>query len=153
MENNRSGFRKSISIDGQMKLCSACRNWKSIDSFSRDKSHWTGYAHSCRECKSKVQRAITPARRRATRLKCVYGLTTDEYDLLLLEQQGVCAICKSDNPGHFGVFVVDHDHETGRIRGLLCNNCNMGIGKFKENANLLQDAASYLRGGQNGKIS
>ncbi len=63
---------------------------------------------------------------------------------MLLEQDGKCAICKStDNLGRY--MCVDHNHETGELRGLLCTNCNQALGLFKENLNNLENALSYFR--------
>jgi hypothetical protein len=67
------------------------------------------------------------------------------YDRLFAEQNGKCANCRTDKPGGNGKrFHLDHDHETGRIRGLLCTNCNTGIGQFKDDADLLKAAIEYL---------
>lgn len=74
-----------------------------------------------------------------------YGLSESEYEALLHGQGGVCAICGSAHPGlDFSFFPVDHDHVTGEVRGLLCNDCNLGIQRFKDNANFLVSAATYL---------
>ena len=71
-------------------------------------------------------------------------MTLSQYDELLDRQQGCCAICGTDIPGGRGRFHVDHDHDTGEIRGLLCWQCNGGLGKFKDSPALLDRAASYL---------
>lgn len=84
-------------------------------------------------------------RARKSQLKLSYGLTIDEYDTMLLEQNSSCAICETTTPtGKWKVFAVDHDHTTGDVRGLLCNECNRGIGLLKDNASLLRKAADYL---------
>lgn len=75
----------------------------------------------------------------------VYGLTPDEYDRLLNSQQNRCAICLTDTPtGRWKVFAVDHDHNTGLVRGLLCNECNRGIGLLKDSSDLLKSAYEYI---------
>lgn len=73
-----------------------------------------------------------------------FGVTLDDYNRLLAEQNGRCAICETDDPGGRGAFHVDHDHETGQIRGLLCNECNIGLGKFGDDPARLRAAADYL---------
>ena len=74
-----------------------------------------------------------------------YGLTVDDYNKMYKEQNGKCAICKTDCLSErFGKFDVDHDHETGKIRGLLCNKCNTGLGLFKDNVEHLKSAIEYL---------
>lgn len=79
-----------------------------------------------------------------------YGLYPDDYDRMLEEQDGVCAICKTLPPRRAGptkvaILVVDHDHDTNKVRGLLCTGCNQGIGNFLENEDSLQSAVAYLR--------
>lgn len=74
-----------------------------------------------------------------------YDITVEEYEELLKRQHGRCAICDSDDPGPKKMFFpVDHDHETGRVRGLLCWTCNVGLGCFKDNPVLLRLAADYI---------
>lgn len=74
-----------------------------------------------------------------------YGVTQDWYDEKLSSQGGGCAICGTKEPGHgFKNFCVDHDHETGEARGLLCRTCNAGLGHFKDSQDLLRKANLYL---------
>jgi len=76
-----------------------------------------------------------------------YGITAQGYAELLFLQGGVCKICKG--PGKaYGRLVVDHDHETGVVRGLLCNTCNAGLGQFKDSVELLEAALAYLKEAQ-----
>lgn len=74
-----------------------------------------------------------------------YGITVDQFDVMLAAQGGVCRICRSGDPRGVGSFHVDHDHDTGVIRGLLCSDCNLGLGLFKDDATLLLGAANYLQ--------
>lgn len=73
----------------------------------------------------------------------VYDLTPDDYRRRWEEQDGRCAICRS--PSAFGLLVVDHDHATGIVRGLLCGGCNTGLGLLGDTAESVGAAASYLR--------
>jgi hypothetical protein len=83
-------------------------------------------------------------RMRAGHLKRKYGITIDDYEAMLVAQGGGCAICHAPEPeGHS--LHVDHDHDTGAVRGLLCFNCNAGLGKFGEDIELLSAAVVYLR--------
>jgi len=83
-----------------------------------------------------------------SKLKRAYGITLDEYEELLSKQDSKCAICGIDNNGKYRnkprAFAVDHCHTTGKIRGLLCSDCNTGIGLLKDNINFLQSAIKYL---------
>lgn len=73
------------------------------------------------------------------RLKKLYGLTGVEWDKMFEEQKGMCKICEVSKIKH-----TDHDHKTGRVRGLLCHACNIGLGGFKDDPKLLARAARYL---------
>jgi hypothetical protein len=78
------------------------------------------------------------------------GYSPDEYQALLDKQRGQCAIC-GVREGHLSCrgrkcrLAIDHDHQTGAVRGLLCNNCNRGLGRFKDSVTLLEAAARYLK--------
>lgn len=74
-----------------------------------------------------------------------YGLTPDQFGALLASQSSQCAICATDTPGGRGAFHVDHCHTSLRLRGLLCSNCNTGLGKFKDSVAVLQSAIGYLQ--------
>jgi len=76
---------------------------------------------------------------RKSHLKRKYGLTLEEYDMLLASQSGRCAICGRDGVDH-----VDHDHMTGRVRGILCFQCNVAIGLFEDDIERLITATAYL---------
>lgn len=92
----------------------------------------------------KLDNAKTAKRKaKDRRLRKTYGITITEYDRMLKEQKGVCWICH--RPPKKRALAVDHDHKTGQVRGLLCSNCNYGMGRyFKENAEHLRRAAEYL---------
>jgi DNA repair exonuclease SbcCD ATPase subunit len=80
------------------------------------------------------------------RLSEVYGITEEEYAALLSAQGGKCAVCGGDNSSSrlSTHLFVDHDHKTGKIRGLLCNNCNMALGFARENPDILLKLRAYL---------
>lgn len=86
-----------------------------------------------------------------SRLKIKYNITADVYFSLLENQSGVCAICFSpetkiiNNNKNIAILAVDHDHKTGKIRGLLCKSCNIAIGSMKDSIDRLLSAATYLR--------
>lgn len=84
---------------------------------------------------------------RAARLKCIFGITQEQYDELFDKQNGCCAICERHRDQFKINFAVDHSHETGRIRGLLCYHCNHRlIGRHKD-GDLLRKMADYVEGG------
>ena len=71
-----------------------------------------------------------------------YGLTEEEYNNMVLSQNNLCAIC--NNPSNNKALAIDHNHKTGEVRGLLCQNCNLAIGLFKENIIIFNKAIEYL---------
>lgn len=71
-----------------------------------------------------------------------YGLTVEDYDRMIDAQQNRCAICMLETPGK--ALRVDHDHATGKVRGLLCDSCNNGLGRFKDSPAVLRQAAYYI---------
>lgn len=101
----------------------------------------------------KVNRVATTARHRAVNLQKRYGVTIEQYDEMLAQQNGLCAICNK-TCGTGRNLAVDHDHATGEVRGLLCAECNTGLGKFKDSLDLLTGAMSYLIKSENviGKV-
>lgn len=84
----------------------------------------------------------TSADNKRYKLKYTYGITVEDYQRLLQSQEGLCAICRLP-PGD-EVLHVDHDHVTGKVRGLLHSNCNRGLGLFCDNPEALRRAAEYV---------
>ena len=124
--------RVTFVVDG-FKSCSACGQSKSVDDFHRDESHLTGYRSSCRTCEKHMKMAR------------IYGLSQAQYEAMYDQQGALCAICRCPE-GEAGAkgFHVDHDHETGQVRGLLCSRCNTGIGHFGDDPERLIAASAYL---------
>lgn len=75
-----------------------------------------------------------------------YGITLDQYNAMLEQQGGGCAICGAATNKNGKALFVDHCHDTGKVRGILCYRCNTGLGSFKDNAVLVAKAVSYLNG-------
>jgi hypothetical protein len=88
-------------------------------------------------------RGADKASQKAKNLFYNYGVTVEQYEDMFAKQSGLCAICLKD--ASRGTLNVDHDHETGRIRGLLCGHCNRGLGLLRDDPELLEEAARYLR--------
>ncbi len=80
------------------------------------------------------------------RLKSIYKITKEEYDIMLIQQNGKCYICEEEDINTRNKkLVVDHDHNTGKVRGLLCYSCNIGLGFFHDNIEHLSNAIKYLK--------
>lgn len=135
-----------------MKRCCRCECTKPLEDFALDKRLKDGRFSWCRECQRAYRREWqrrNPERTRANArkwsLQAKYGIDQAEYDRLLAEQGGTCAICRTrPEDERYGVLSVDHDHETGAVRGLLCDRHNRGIGFFDDNIEGLRKAVSYL---------
>ena len=101
----------------------------------------------CRECCKKQCLVRWHSRsqldRQASR-SYKYGITPDQFKQMFETQQGKCAICNEEPKTKRGLH-VDHNHETGKVRGLLCHGCNVALGSFKEDIGLLNKAIEYLR--------
>lgn len=84
---------------------------------------------------------------RRRHLASKYGITEADYEEMVEAQGNRCAVCFSDTVGgRYDRWHIDHDHATGKVRGLLCTNCNRGIGHFKDNPLFLASAIEYLNG-------
>lgn len=146
-----------------LKKCCDCNKIKPVSEFSRRRRN---YAFHCKDCKSiwakkrnVERRALGPdsdaykaysRKERDRTLKRRYGISLIEYERLQEEQAGLCALCgehetSKSNKSGMGFLVLDHDHETGNRRKLLCRACNHGLGNFKDSPSLLLKAIEYLR--------
>lgn len=127
-----------------LKKCPLCLEIKNKQT---DFYNHSGYCKPCQNKKTvEYQRAnkekIQPKLKKYS-LKRRYNITEDFYNDLLVNQNNVCAICKKEcSTGRS--LAVDHCHSTNVIRGLLCSNCNVGLGKFKDDIDLLKGAIKYL---------
>lgn len=105
-------------------------------------------------CRTHSQRPVVPGTKQCqpclwdqqeANLRTFFGITVEDYARLELAQGRKCAICTLSCPSGRDL-AVDHDHNTGKVRGLLCVNCNQALGKFKDDLRLLEKASIYLRG-------
>jgi hypothetical protein len=136
--------------------CSDCKETKDLKTgFYKNKASETGFTYQCKEChggrRNKWKNDNKEKRvawERRSNLK-QYGITTLDYERILFEQDESCAICGRKDFGSRRVkyFFVDHDHQTGRVRGLLCSKCNQAIGLFGDSVENLQKAMNYLSRG------
>ena len=158
-----------------MKLCGRCKITKCDEDFRKSCSSKDGMQYYCKSCqksysqeryaknpqKYKDQHAKwavlykknNPQKNREVSLRSVFGITIEDYDRMFLEQNGVCLICKKPETviarGKIRNLSIDHDHITGKIRGLLCNGHNTGLGKFDDSVELLEEAIRYLKRSRN----
>jgi hypothetical protein len=150
------------------KECQACHVPKPLEEFRKHRNTPDGHTHICLEC-LRAQRGplldLTPDEKRKRRLakirqrhasdpeyrkrhrghqiKTAYGLLPEQYQALVDRQDGLCAICHQP-PSDDRALHIDHNHETGAIRGLLCFSCNASLGHFGDDPTRLRAAAHYL---------
>lgn len=125
--------RDKVEVPVGHKLCRMCGEVKPHSEWHRNTTASDGLATRCKACRA--------AEGRASHLKRNYGLTEAERDAMVAAQRGLCVICLAAPPVH-----VDHCHKTGRVRGVLCFNCNSAIGKLGDNPDAVRRAAAYLEG-------
>ena len=154
-----------------MKQCKACKQEKPISEFYAHKSTKDRLISICKACHSEKskKRRETPENKERSRLaterwrknpknkrsylsskyKARYGITLDEYENMLDSQDNKCFICEEEAGYNNKPLYVDHCHSTNKVRKLLCQHCNSGLGMFKDNPELLSKAAEYVKQWQN----
>ena len=132
--------RKSPNQNGEW-LCSACGEWKLPSEYNKNKSQKSGLHYSCRSCAKKHVRKYN--------LPSKYGITLEKYDSLLAEQLSKCAICEKqlvDGSDNYDKRpVIDHNHKTGEVRGILCKSCNRALGLLGDNPDTMFRGFTYLQ--------
>jgi hypothetical protein len=103
--------------------CKVCRAAQQREAYARDPDRWAGYNRAAR-----------------------YGLTPEQFDQMVADQKGCCRLCGDEPTGerHTGILYIDHDHETGKVRGLVCHRCNLALGHFRDDPALMRRAADYV---------
>ena len=144
------------------KTCCRCKARKDISKFNKRSSSSDGHASFCKQCaqeaakahyhsdehidtiraKSRIYKQENPEKVRNIRYKSLYGITLEQVDKMKKDQKGLCATCgrKPDT-----TLCVDHDHTTGKVRGLLCNQCNRALGLLRDDIDILRQSVKYLR--------
>ena len=137
------------------KTCTKCGVEKELTEFYKSKLGPQGRSSECKACTNARQKAnYDPVKNRAKNLRNRFGMSLEDYDQILESQNGQCRICGTDTPGNKGRFVVDHNHATEKVRGLLCWSCNVGIGHLQDDPSILLSAFNYLStNGYYGKTS
>lgn len=149
-----------LSEETSKKTCKLCGNEKELKEFYLKSHEGSNRYNKCKSCYTAYIRQYRKEHKEAynaTQKKHwnkfrdrntirhkerKYGLERGEFQKLIESQNNQCAIC---GEGLIGNGHLDHDHETGRVRGILCKQCNTGLGNFRDNQELLQNASKYLR--------
>jgi hypothetical protein len=132
---------EDLVVPAGSKWCPDCEAVLPLDDFVRTVASATGYGSYCKPCHNARGREAKDkvGGSRTYHLTRRYGITAAEADHVLRRQEGLCAICRKAPAAH-----VDHDHNTGAVRALLCFNCNGGLGQFKDDPAVLRAAAQYV---------
>lgn len=130
----------------ELKYCYKCKKEKHISDFYSNISKFDGLASECKSCSNEAGkiRASTVIYKHNYHYQCIkrnYGLEPTLYDNMLISQLGKCYICLKQAD-----LEIDHNHKTGQIRKLLCQDCNLALGGFKDSQELLNRAAKYVIG-------
>ncbi len=127
-----------------MRRCSRCREVKPLTEFVRNRSAKGGYGYHCLPCHNFVTKRNKRRRyggERSFLLKLRYGIDEADFDRIAASQGGLCAVCRERPAKHVD---HDHDHETGRVRGILCFACNRALGYWGDSLENLELALIYL---------
>jgi hypothetical protein len=133
-----------IPEDENQKRCPDCGELKPLTEFPRNKNSKDGRHTYCKPCHNARGRETKDRLYGGTRhyhLKHRYGIGADDVDAMVRAQGRICPVCGRPDPQH-----VDHDHESGEVRGILCFTCNVGLGNFGDDVERLRNAADYLEG-------
>ena len=129
-----------------MKLCSKCKTNKPVTAFGKNAVTKDKLHSYCKGCANAMGRSRSKEYRKSQHFKCMYKISLEDYYDMLAEQDHRCKICGSTKSGtsQHDNLVVDHDHVTGKVRGLLCDRCNRGLGYFRDDYTNMVMAAKYL---------
>ena len=119
--------------------CANCREVKSLSEYHKNKNRKESW---CRACKKRHARSPKGRRRQfGSTIKYQYGITVEQYYDLILSQKNKCALCRKPLDVK---SVIDHNHKTKKVRGLLCRQCNTGLGLFGDSSKILRRAINYI---------
>lgn len=137
------------------KNCACCKRRKPKGQFAINNQQKDGFSCYCKECqhnKSAIYRKKNRERVQASSRQCnlkrrlkKLGLTLSEYTDMLIKQKGRCAICGISDTKYKQGFDIDHNHKTGKVRGLLCNQCNFLVGLSRESFLIINKLKQYLK--------
>ncbi len=133
--------------NGDRKICSSCRADLPLSAFDKNRSFKDGLANQCHDClraSRRKWREANPRLHKARHIKNRYGVALEEYEAMVQDADGKCPICGEAQSPPFEVLDLDHDHITGKVRGLLCRACNLALGGARDDPRILRALADYI---------
>lgn len=128
-----------------MKTCKHCGVEKPLEDFPKNSNMKDGHVNFCFPCRYEkyYKDRLSSDKYWSQQLKWKYGISIETYNKMSEEQRGLCAVCGNDNGGKR--LCVDHRHDTGKVRGLLCTSCNKAIGQLGDTPEGVLAAYNYLK--------
>jgi len=154
LQSNKNFYKHFKNKDGLQDLCLDCtKEYRKINKGLLQQKAKEYYQNNKEEILLKVQnyKKLYPKKKRNSQLKSIFGISLKKYNLLLKKQNNKCLICKKQETvkdfrtSKIKNLAVDHNHQTGKVRGLLCQYCNTALGYFKDDINRLENAIKYLK--------
>lgn len=130
----------------ESKVCTRCGEIKPLEKFHKNKTVKSGRDCMCGACRiaKKVDRRTYESRRRS-KLRTLYKMELEDFEAMREKQNYCCAVCgKHESKNRGGQLYIDHNHDTNKVRELLCNGCNRAIGFVQEDVNVLLSIIKYL---------
>lgn len=135
----------------KFKKCCWCKKTKNVKKFSDSVNGVLFKQSYCKQCEREENRhkyfkkTVICERKQSYFLKRNYGISKEQYQEKIIAQNNSCEICKTHRSHFTKNFAVDHDHKTGKVRGLLCQNCNIALGALKDSLTLINNSLEYLK--------
>jgi len=144
-ESRKAGDRRRYLLNRE-KRCQQAKEYRKTHAEKVRASERKSYLRNRKQrlAYQKKYAKLNPEKALVIQLRSKYGITLDAFNEKLIQQRHACAVCKKNPPNKHQRLHIDHDHNTGNIRGLLCSQCNTAIGLAKENPTILRSLAEYL---------
>lgn len=133
--------RRAKQDPGHAKQCRRCEEHLPLTEFALDRRSPDGYGTRCKRCRAEVRPYCDPREAKDRFLRWKFGISLADYEALYEQQGGVCDVCSNGTTRHLD---IDHDHTTGKVRGLLCSACNTALGLLQEDSVRMRLLATYI---------
>jgi hypothetical protein len=140
-----------VDDDGELvKICNICGKLYGLHHYNKCKSKKNGIRGECKYCQSNTRKKYSinnydSYNEYIRKIKRIYGVSKEDYEDMYSKQDGCCSICGKKESESNRRLHIDHDHKTGKVRELLCSNCNTTLGKVKDRIDILYKCIKYLK--------